>query len=244
MDEATSQRLLWLVCFYPVSYFYCLPLTESLFALLLCSSYLLLKRRKIFQAGFILSLAVLTRPTGILVLPPFIITLWLNSNLSLKNLFYLYLPSGLTLFALLTFFYFNTNDPIAFINNQVFWDRNGSILTLIEKFRLNPGTILTGWNFILLNFITLIVALLAIFHFIRKKEWDFAVFIFLPLAVVINTGSILSLTRLAMPLFPLFIYFARISVKPSIEKILLVIFAMLLAIMTLLFALHVTPAMA
>lgn len=243
MTPSEAERVIWLICFFPISYFFSMPLTESLFALLLSSSFLLLKRREYFLSSALLALTTLTRPTGILILPAFALTLWLNSQLTpLRLISYFALP-GLALAGLLTYFYLNTNDPLAFIHNQVFWDRNGSVFTLIEKFKLNPGTLLTGWNFIALNVLALIVGVLAALHFVRRKEWDFAALVLLPIAATVNTGSVHSLARIIMPLFPLVIYFSRHSSKPWIEKTILLLFAATLGIMTLLYALHATSAM-
>lgn len=244
MTQSDTERLLWLICFFPVSYFFSMPLTESLFALLLSSSFLFLRKRDYFIASALLALTAITRPTGILVLPAFALALWLNSDFSLRRFILFFTPAGLVLAGLLAYFYTNTGDPLAFIHNQVFWDRSGSVLTLIEKFRRNPGTLLTGWNFIALNVSVLILGILTIFHFIKRKEWDYAAFLFFPLAIAINTGSVLSLARIAMPLFPLFIFLTRKTNRIWFEKTILLLFAATLGIMTLLYALHVTSAMA
>jgi len=244
MDDAQSERLLWLACFYPVSYFYSLPLTESVFALFLSSSFLFVRKRKYLLASCLLALGALTRPTGILILPAFALTLWLNSSLTLKNLLIFYIPAVIALLALFTFFYLNTGDPLAFIHNQKFWDRSGSVMTLLEKFRMNPGILLTGWNFTSLNVVTLLVATIAIFHFLKRKEWDYAAIIFLPVAAAINTGSVMSMARICMPLFPLLIFLSRTTQKSWSDRAVFLLFAVLLGIMTLLFALHVTSAMA
>jgi hypothetical protein len=242
-DEQTNL-VLWLISFFPVSYFFSLPLTESLFATLLCSSFLLLKRRRIYTSSFLLALCILTRPTGLLVAPAFLLAFWINLNPKLDKYFIYFLPSGLSVLAITSYFYLHTGDPLAFVHNQVFWDRSGSILSLVKKLAEQPNIILTGWNFILLNLTAFLTALIAVGYFIKKKEWDHAAMVFLPIAAAVNTGSVLSMTRFIMPLFPFAIFLAQIATTPSRQRAILVIFAALLGTMTLLFALQVTPAMA
>jgi hypothetical protein len=243
-ESLQTERVLWLTAFFPVSYFYSMPITESLFVLFFALSYLNLKRRNFLLASFTLAITVATRPTGVLILPAFLLALWLNSNLTVKRFFTFFLPSGIILLGLLSFYFLNTGDPLAFIHNQFFWDRNGSPLTLLRELATNPGVLMTGWNFIMLSFFTVVVGVAAIFHFLKRKEFDFAVMILFPFAAMLNTGTLLAVTRISMPLFPIIFFVSSKMTKPWIEKTVYIIFAMLLGIMTLLFALHVTPAMA
>src|SRR5262249_49789477 len=125
MKLSTESRLLlpWIVCFFPTSYFFSTPITEALFFLLLVSSWYLVLIDRVILAGIIFSLVGLTRPTGPIAFPAFLILLYEARQLfTKKGLLAAFLaPLGTAAFML--FMWEKTGNPLAFSDNQKGWGR-------------------------------------------------------------------------------------------------------------------------
>src|SRR5262249_36268635 len=81
----TSDRAVWLLAFSPMSYFFSLPMSESLFLCLTIAAFFALSERRPLLSGCLMSLAVASRPTGLLVLPAFAAALAMSPQISGRN---------------------------------------------------------------------------------------------------------------------------------------------------------------
>jgi hypothetical protein len=189
-----------------------------------------------------MSLAVLTRPTGILVLPAFGVALFLG-RFPLRQILVACLPSAIAIVALSSYFYANTGDALAFIHNQQFWDRNGTLLELLQRLTSQPFVLMTGYNFIALNVAATVSLLAATVFFLRRRDWEYALLLFIPTFSALCTGNVMSMSRFILPLFPFFLFLEVVSNQYKLEKMLLVVFSSLFSILSFLYALHVTMAM-
>jgi hypothetical protein len=244
LDKKTSNRVLWFMSFFPASYFFSAPLTESLFLFLLVLSFLFLELKKFNYATFAVILCSLTRPTGILILPGFIAKM-LTSNLPRKTKFIhcLILPIGLSGFM----YHLNTvcNNPFAWIQNQSAWGRNKQgVFGLFSDLLSFNIDFIYPWNFIALNTASAIFALLCSLFLFYKKRWHLALVVLIPILSCLNSGTVQSIFRFTNTLFPIFIVIGEITKIENIEKTILLIFATLLCLMTLGYSLQITAAMA
>ncbi len=237
-------RVLWLVAINPVSYFFLAPWTESLFFFLLVSVFLLLERSRPLAAGAVMMLASATRPTGLLILPGFLYALHERkmltkaSGLAAAAL----TPLGTASFAV--FLYFHTGNAMAFSANQIAWGRNtGSLPARLLQLLSSLGDIIAPWNFILLSALSTAVALAAGVHLCRRGQISWALVILVPLAVALSTGTFWSIARFVMVLFPVFVVIAEWAEDSERERIVFFLSAFALSALTLLYALHFTPAM-
>ncbi len=75
-DQATARRALIYLAIFPTSFFLALPYTESLFLFLSVGVFLAVRDKRWIIAGALVSLATLTRQTGILLCIPLLVEYW------------------------------------------------------------------------------------------------------------------------------------------------------------------------
>ncbi|MBP9675034.1 MAG: hypothetical protein KBD63_08070 [Bacteriovoracaceae bacterium] len=244
-SDTEITRASFLLCFFPVSYFFSAPLTEPLFFLLLIASWYFLELRKTTTSILLYSLLLITRPTGVIILPAYIFRLQQKGLLNIKNI----IPFGailvLPLSCFLFYLYKLTGNFLAFSQNQLAWNRGLiSFSELLSQTYHNPNILMISWNFILLNIsLTLAAFMLAIYH-LTKKRYDFFLLIFLPLSISLSTGSYVSLARFCMVSFPIYLALVEIFRSEKYFYLLLSIFTAIFAVMTLLYSSLYTSAMA
>jgi len=243
-SSRSAKFAVWLVAFWPMSYFFSAPLTESSFLLLLELSYLALLRGKPITAGVFFGLLTACRPTGMLMLPGFALSVWrLKQTNSLRGLGALLLaPLGLVAFLL--YLWSLTGNPLIFADNQQYWGRGSSLQQMVLAVVSEPQRLMVAWNFILLNSLAALLVLWASWKLIRLRLYDLAFLVALPIAIALSTGTVQSLTRFTMVMFPVFLIMAA-NIKTELgERIALGVSASLLAGMTVMYGLSLTAAMA
>ena len=236
---------LWYLAFFPTSYFYSSPLTESLFLLCLAGTFLLLAKRAFVLSGLLMAVACATRPTGALILPAYAaVLLEQRALLYPRALIGLFLtPLGLLAFSL--HLGQITGNPLAFIENQPAWGRTkDNLVTLAGQLTGDPSTVMLSWNFILLNSLIAVSLIALALSFALTRRFSQSLFLGLPVLFLLSTGTVQSISRISMVLFPAFFWLAKNTESTFFERFVLCLFAALLAIMTALYACHVTAAMA
>lgn len=177
----TARLATWLLAFYPTSYFFSLPLTESIFLCLAVTSFLLIRRNKLLLAAISFAALTATRPTGIMLLPAALFLLWQRKQLFTPNglLFVLVAPLGLLTF--MAFLYNITGDPLAFIHVQTGWGRHvGNFLGTLREIRETSTVFMEGWNARLVNTLSAMIALVTTAHLIYTKRLGWALCIAVP----------------------------------------------------------------
>lgn len=241
LSKEKADTTLWLISFYPASYFLSVPMTESLFLLLTTASFLLLTKQHPVFASLCFALATATRPTASFLLPAFLLELTqYKLRLSWRQLIAVVIsPLGVILFSL--YLKYLTGNPLAWVDIQVAWDRPGSIDGALKAF--NPRLLINDWNFILLNFCALCLVIWGTLISLQKRHYVFAAYLAIPTLIAVSTGSLLSLSRFTLVLFPLFTNISSQITSSSTQKAVLLTFAALMSILSLLFSLHVSAAM-
>lgn len=245
-DEKATTRALWLLSFFPTSYFLSSCLTESLFLVLVSGAWLSLKNYKSLQGGLCMALASACRPTGLLMLPAFACLLWSESapKRRLTTLLALLIsPLGSVVYAL--YLWRHVGSPLAFVINQKAWGRNkSSFAELLSLPFVDQWQLVASWNFILLNTLIALLGIVCALYLLHRKQVALALLVAVPLLASLNTGTVLSIGRFSLTLFPLFLVLGRLAESAYLEKLLLVTFSVLFALMVVGYALHVTAAMA
>jgi hypothetical protein len=243
LSSQEAERMLWFLAFFPTSYFFTAPLTESLFLLLSLLAFAAQAKGRHVQAAFWMLLCCTSRPTGLLIYPAYVYETLCGKTLLAKKSLYLLAPL-LGPLAFMTYLHSISGNALSWIHNQPAWGRPGSAADFLPQLFLLPHTPMLPWNFLLLNFLTAVLAIVAAFHLLRAKKISWALFLAVPVFVSLSTGTLQSISRFTMTLFPL--YFALIdwTHNKQTERILLVLFALVLGLMTALWALHGTAAMA
>ncbi|MBE9609316.1 mannosyltransferase family protein [Chitinilyticum piscinae] len=131
--ETGDKQCAWLACallaFYPFSFFYGMPYTESLFLLLTISFFWFMRQQAWLLAGISGMLAALTRNQGLLLLAPLVIELvlqWQARTLQQPRravLALLLIPCGFMLYLLLN--YWVSGNPLQFlIYQKINWQQS------------------------------------------------------------------------------------------------------------------------
>jgi len=220
-----------LLLLFPTAFFLNAVYTESLFLFLSLAAFYLAFDKKYFWAGAIGFFASLTRITGILLFLPLIIDLLakegFNKN-SLKNSLLLFLiPLGTACFFAYHWIYFG--DPFLFFKVENAWGRSFAINW--DHFIFSSSASFANF---LLDTSYLLFGLAITAYLCKLKKFAYAVYTISTIAIAISTGTLMSIGRYILILFPIYIIGA--SMKNEFAKYSwIIISVMLMALNTFLF---------
>ncbi|HEV7860548.1 MAG TPA: mannosyltransferase family protein [Pyrinomonadaceae bacterium] len=245
-DEGCADRTIFYMAAFPTSYFFSLPVTESLFLLLTVGCFLAVRRKHWWLTGILGALATATRPTGILIFPALLVQYWQtyrSENLRRRELLALLLvPLGL--FAFMFYLRETTGDALAFLKVQAAWGhRAGFFLRPLFDYLMNPLEVSVRWDFRLLNFAAAMVALACGLVLLKRRQWSLATYTLICVIAPLSSMALQSMSRYFLTIFPAFIMLALAGRRPLLDQSLRAIFLALLALMTALFAIHFSTAM-
>lgn len=234
------RSVISLFCFHPFSYFFSTVHTESLFLFALSGMFYFLntKSHKVYLYIF-LTLMLLSRPTGILLLPGVFYLLCKDRD-SRKLLLLIFLLSASTFLIYPLYLWELTGSPFSWAINQKAWGRGSLKLFSINEVK----EMILPWNFSLLHFVYFLVSLSSTFYFVRLKKYAEVLLILVPTIVLISSGSLLSVTRILMPIFFIQMFVAGFIKSEIVLTRVLIVSSIMFALFTLLYCLHVTAFMA
>jgi hypothetical protein len=247
LDAAAADRTVFYVAAFPVSYFFSLPLTESLFLLLTVGSFYAAKRERWWIAGLLGALASATRITGVLLLPALALVYWetyrtLKPRLNFLPL--LLIPTGLLSFML--FLYRTTGNAFAFrdITVEAWGRRPQFFLRTLFSYFSHMLSIAEPWNFRLLNFLAASAALACGVVLLKRRRWSLACYALASTLVALSNSLLHSQARYAMVVFPAFMVVAAAARTPRADQLIRTVFLILLTLMTVLYSMQVDFALA
>jgi hypothetical protein len=242
-DESTARRAIFYIAAFPVSYFFSVPLTESLFLFLTVTSFYAAKREHWWAAGAIGMFAAATRVNGVLLLPALLLLSWQmyrsfpgsRSFPVAKVAGVLLIPLGL--FAYMFYSWLLSGNALAFSDAVRHWGRKPAFfLTGLFNYALHPHQVLEPWNPNLLNFSSAILCFVAIYILLRRREWTLAFYAAVSIILPLSSGILQSLDRYTLAFFPVFMALAIAARTERMDQTIRFVFVMLLGIMTALFA--------
>lgn len=263
-DQAAADRAVFYLALFPVSYFFSLAQTESLFLLLTVSSLYCAKKQAWWLAGLCGALASATRFAGVFLLVPLCVIYWQSyrsvvgvgsqqSSDAAKRFLgrvranaaaLLLVPVGLIAYM----FYLKsiTGNAFAFSDIQVSWGHNpGFFWRPLFTYLTEPLLVSAGWDFRLLNFAAAITALVCASVLLKRREWALGSFALLSILVPMSYQPLLqSFARYAMVIFPVFFVLASAGRSPRVDQVIRVVFVGLLCLMTAMLAARVTLSFA
>jgi Gpi18-like mannosyltransferase len=192
-DEATAYRTIFYLAACPTSYFFSLPMTESLFLLLTVGSLWAAKRDSWWLAGAFGALASATRYNGLFLLPVLAVMYWQGQRpfkLRANILALCLLPLGLLAF--MFYLFLITGNAFAFLGIQKAWGvRSGFFLYPLYNYLIYYYEISILWNFRLLNFMAAIIAFACGFALLKRREWALAFYTFISVIIPLSTLNLL-----------------------------------------------------
>lgn len=249
-DEKIVRRTLVYFLIFPTAFFFSAVYTESLFLFLILSSFYFARKRNWWLVGILGALASATRVVGIFLLPALLWEWWEQKNGKWSMVNGQWLASLIPIFLIplgvlfyMRFLAATYNDPLMFAHvqkafgagrevdkiiplYQVFWRYFKMLLTT----KLDP-LYFTIW----LEFLTTVGFLvLLVFAYLRKIHFPYLVFALLAFIFPTISGTLLSMPRFVLVLFPCFIALALIQAK-KIRWLLLALSFLLFAISTIFF---------
>jgi Mannosyltransferase (PIG-V) len=243
--DSVARRTIFYIAAFPVSYFFSLPFTESLFVFLTVASFYAAKRERWWLAGVIGMFASATKLTGALLLPSLLILSWqMYRSLQIRKIMGLALvPLGL--FSYMFYAWRLSGDPLAFMHANQAWGRRPTIYFLGPLFRylMHPHEIVAGWHFNLLNACCALLCFFCIYILVRRREWAFAFYTFTAILLPLSSGLLQSLERYTMGFFPMFIGLAIVVRSDYVDQAIRFVFVFMLAIMTFLYAIGIATAL-
>lgn len=228
-----------LLCFYPTSYFFSTPHSESLFLFLLASVlYAISLQLHPLIVSLLLAMLFCTRPTGLLVFPG-ILLFMRESRISFAHMLLIIFVSAALFSLYLIFLYMQTGDPFIWLNHQSVWGRGEKgIGSIISDF-----SFVAPWSFNLMHVGTALCVICAVGYFVYLKQFSFALMLCVPLVSCLLTGTFWSLTRIMMPVVPLCIFLQSVCRTQIVRLCTLLFLSSLFGLFCLLYALHVSIAM-
>ncbi|HVF21677.1 MAG TPA: mannosyltransferase family protein [Pyrinomonadaceae bacterium] len=242
-DESTARRAIFYIAAFPVSYFFSVPLTESLFLLLTVASFYAAKREHWWAAGAIGMLAAATRVNGVLLVPALLVLSWqmYRSFPARKFLGVLLIPVGL--FAYMLYSWYLSGNALAFSDAVRHWGRKPAFfLSGLFKYAIHPHQVLEPWNPNLLNFASAILCFVAIYILLKRREWTLAFYAAVSIVLPLSSGILQSLDRYTLAFFPVFMALAIAARTERMDQAIRFVFVILLGIMTALFAANYSAA--
>jgi len=240
LDEKEAISAVFYLSIFPASYFFSMPLTESLFLCLTLGSVYAAKLDRWWLAGFIGALSTATRVTGILLFPLLIVLYWQEKRIRYDALGILLVPLGLIAF--MSYVWMISGDPFNVIHSQSVTGRNTNAVFFLKpliNLILHP-TVFSGWGCDPLSFAIAVFVLFCVYYLAREKQWALALYCLLSVAMPLSTDSLMSVPRYMAVVYPIYLVLAKIGY----ERVVTLISVALLAWLTLLCALHYTFAVA
>jgi len=228
---------------FPVSYFFALPWTESLFLLLSAACFFAALRERWWIAGVLAALASITRLNGLFLLAALAILLW-QARDRVPRVAWLSLVFAPLAFAGFTaHLHAVTGDALAFVHIQGAFARPAHpTREAIEWAIRRWDWIIEGWNFRWLNGAAMLAGAVAAIWFAWKRRLACAVFLALGLAAPLGTATVMSGARYALGLFPFAIALGAWTQNRHVELALWTASAALLALMSACYALGINFA--
>jgi hypothetical protein len=212
--EIEPELPILLMLIFPTAFFFNVVYTESIFLFLTIATFYYTFRKNFYLAGLIAFLGALTHSNGVFLALPI---LWKIVELNgWKNLIaprnwkrlipVVFAPLGS--FAFIFYDYIKFGDPMLFFKIQSAWGRSFTINWDHFSFFSNPSIANMGIDVFLAIFI--ISAVVVVW---KKLSPLYAVFMSTTLIAAFTSGTLMSVGRYSIVMFPLFILLAKIKNK-------------------------------
>lgn len=245
LDDDSAERAVFYTAAFPTSYFFSLPMSESLFLLLTAGSFLAAKRNRWWVAAILAGLAATTRLSGLVLLPALLALQWEQDHKlrpTRKTLSLLLIPAGVI--GYMAYLHSITGNALAFASIEPAWGRRPQffLFSLFEYLR-DPLDLSFKWNFKLLNFSAAILALVCSVILLKRRQWSLGIYLLGAAVLPLSSSTLQSMTRYMMVAFPIFFILGEAGRSVRIDQSIRATFLVLLGIMTTLCVIIVTLAL-
>jgi hypothetical protein len=231
-DQKIAEKSILYMLFFPAGFFLSVAYTESLFIFCVLLAFFAGQRRIWSLAGIAGFCAVLTRSPGILLFPALFWLymeqkIWSFRRIDFRILFLALIPTALLL--VLWNGYNITGDWLAPLNAQAAWQRHLTWpwVTLFAPLDNSRP------HFNQIEWVSLVLFIaLSVFALIRLPSRSYGIYALLSLVPILLSGSLTSITRLSLAIFPAFWILAKMGTrKYAFDLFISVIFISLQAVL-------------
>jgi len=210
-----SKLSLFLLIIFPSSFFLGFVYSESLFLFLTITAWYFAEKNKIIKSSICGIFAALTRPLGFLLFFPLLYKYYKEKTLNLSVLSGLLLiPIGIMPFLL--YLYLKFNDFLIFQKVQMYWDR--SFTWIWDTIFVYIIEIIYNFNFIIfLDLATLLIVIYLTIYLWIKVDRAYSYWVAIGILTPSFTGTLASINRYSLVLFPIFIAIAKILKNKTIR---------------------------
>jgi len=247
-ESEVANRAVFYIAAFPVSYFFSLAQSESLFLLLSVACFYVAWRRRWWLAGICGALASATRLASVFLIVPLALLYWRNlrwegRKLGVDAVSVLLVPVGLVAFMI--YLKSITGNAFAFADIQLAWGHEpGMFWRPLLRYLHTPLQVSAFWDFRLLNFLAALLALVCGVCLVLKREWAFALYTLISILVPLSyQTSLQSVARYVLVIFPVFSVLAVWGRAPRFDQIIRTVFVTLLSLMSAMLAVRVTLAL-
>jgi hypothetical protein len=249
-NRHVAQRATFYVSIFPTAIFFSAVYSESLFLFLTVASFYYVRERRWVLAGAFGFLAALTRAEGVLLAAPLFIE-WVVAAKEGGREFFRYwvddvvkpligmalVPLGLASY--MAYLWVLSGDPLRFSHVQAHWGRHFtppwvSFANTVQKIAHAQAPQTIANQALELAFTLLMLTVL--FVGMRRLRLSYVVYMALSIVIPMCTGSLLSMPRFALVLFPMFALFGLWGARPTFSNAYVAFSLPLLGLFTVLFA--------
>ncbi|AGL62434.1 membrane protein of unknown function [Candidatus Saccharimonas aalborgensis] len=200
-DSAAPKFMLMGLVLFPTSFFLATGYTESLFMLLIAGSLLSYRQHRYALAGLLAALATATRVQGICLVIFFFLELIsvrrrrivLRQPIEYRKLIPL-IMAPLGMLAFMVFQFITRGDALAFIHAQTIWGKFSS--NYISNMFLHSD-IRDVWYLAVYSFLCIATY--------KTLGWRWLLYCLAPFVLTLSAGSMMSINRYILSIFPLFL---------------------------------------
>ncbi len=226
-------RAAWFMLLFPTSFFFFSIFTESLFLFVTLASWYYARVGKWWASGIFAFFAPLTRLLGVFILP---VQAWYFYQRNRKNISYKTfinaLPLALGVLGFGTWIVFNwidTGNPLHFIQVQEYWSAHGRggyhnplwILgtNLWRTLRDIPTRSIFVLGYFDVWFSLATAGTLTWAAMRRLIPWEYILWGFTMITIPIISGSLVSMPRYVLTVFPIYLVLSQLASKDWFEKV-------------------------
>ncbi len=247
-DNNSALKSVFYFLIFPTAVFIASIYTESLFIFLAVACLYFARTKRFAIASCFGFFAAISRPIGIILFLVLILEYLEQINFKFKEikldiLWTLLVPAGLSSYMI--FLWIKFKDPLLFLKAQNAWDRKigfdfWGIWVDLKNHVHDIFYPSQNFAFSLRNdfefffFITFLILSIIVFFRLRKS---YGLYCFLALLIPFLTGSLISMTRFTLVLFPVFILLAKFTIKREwLNYFIIMLFSMMLSLFTIMLA--------
>jgi len=249
-NRHVAQRAAFYVSIFPTAIFFSAVYSESLFLFLTVASFYYVRERRWLTAGAFGFFAALTRSEGVLLAAPLLIE-WVVAAKDGGREFFRYwfddvvkplvgmalVPLGLATY--MAYLWVLNGDPLRFSHVQTHWGRHVAppwiaISNSLWKMMHAHAPQTVANEVLELAFTALMLVVLV--AGLRRLRLSYIVYMVCSILIPMSTGSLMSMQRFALVLFPMFALFGLWGSRPTFSNAYVAFSLPLLGLFTVLFA--------